>query len=75
MSFGFNKTLVHGRVKRRYSKRMSLEQIEASILDLSAAERRRFAAWFEAHRGDLLTELQQDDRVRGRARGRGFAPS
>ena len=40
---------------------MSLEQIEASILDLSAEERRRFALWFEAHRSDLLPELQDEE--------------
>ena len=40
---------------------MSLEQIEASILELSPEERRRFAVWYEKHRKDLLPELQEED--------------
>ena len=44
-----------------YSKGVSLEQIEASILELSPEERRRFAAWYDKHRKDLLPEQQEED--------------
>ena len=42
---------------------MSVEQIEASLLKLPAAERAAFADWFDLHRHELvaddLTEAQQ----------------
>jgi len=40
---------------------VSLEQIEANILELSSEEWRRFAVWYEKHRQDLLPELQEED--------------
>lgn len=39
---------------------MSLEEIEASILDLTLEERQRFALWYETNRADLLREAQED---------------
>jgi hypothetical protein len=41
-----------------YPLDVSLEQIEASILELSPEEQRHFAAWYEAHRTDLVPDLQ-----------------
>ena len=38
---------------------MSVEQIEATLLQLPREERRRFADWFYAHEADILTP--QDD--------------
>jgi hypothetical protein len=52
---------VHAAEDLRYSETVSLEQIEAGILELSPEERRRFAAWYEAHRNDLLPELQEQE--------------
>jgi hypothetical protein len=36
---------------------MSVEQIEATIEAMSASERRKFARWFDAHRHELLPEI------------------
>jgi hypothetical protein len=35
---------------------MSLEQVESAILALNQGERRQLAAWFEAHRPELLDD-------------------
>jgi len=39
---------------------MSLEQLESSILSLTAEERKRFAHWFEEHRRAWFSENEDD---------------
>ena len=39
---------------------MSLEQLESSILSLTAEERKRFANWFEEHRRAWFSENEDD---------------
>jgi hypothetical protein len=52
---------IHTTEDPRYSLWVSLEQIEARILELPPEERRRFAVWYEAHRKDLLPELEEEE--------------
>jgi hypothetical protein len=40
---------------------MSVEQIEASLTQLSPVERRRFAEWFFAHEDELLPDYIDPD--------------
>lgn len=35
---------------------MSVEQVEATIESMSASDRRKFTAWFDQHRHELLGE-------------------
>lgn len=39
---------------------MSLEQLENAILELKPEERKRLAAWFEAHRRELLGDAESE---------------
>lgn len=40
---------------------MSVEQIEATLLKLPPAERRRFVDWIDGHREELVAENADDD--------------
>jgi hypothetical protein len=37
---------------------MSVEQIEATIESMPVSERRKFVHWFDAHRHELLPEIE-----------------
>jgi hypothetical protein len=42
---------------------MSVEQIEQSVLQLSAEERRQFAQWFYEHEDELAEPQTDDDKI------------
>lgn len=43
---------------------MSVEQLESALRSLSQVERRRFAEWFDTHRGELTGEPEITSAVR-----------
>jgi hypothetical protein len=46
-----------------YFLRMSLEQLESSILALKPEERKQFARWFEEHRYELIPGNTEDEEL------------
>lgn len=42
---------------------MTLEQLESSILSLTAEERNQFVRWFEEHRRDLIRDDEDDEEL------------
>ncbi len=55
--------MIHETARLRYFDGVSLEKFEASILELSPEEQRLFALWYEAHRKDLIPELEADEEL------------